>query len=497
MYRLTFNHLKTCNAAFRLLLLLLPAYTAQYAAAQVQNNHDALQLWQQHKQASRQQQRESQVDQPIAEAAHEMIFDGQSITIDNTAEAVGQALFIALNQQLWDYAQTFLRHYKTFDDHNPELVLFAEAALARQHGDLNRAEQRYRELLRADPTFIRAQLDLARVLFENKKTRESTALFENLARLDLPAEVRDSIDGYRQALSQREKWQLSFTLGYQYATNINQSSRRSLCALYLGEVCSARFTSPDAINAQGWRYDLSVRKQTALSGHHGIIFYLNSYGYFYPHAKDYAEDNSKVYVGYQYQNQHTELTLAPLFEYNQLGNRTYSRAWGVQLALSRQMAARHWLNLQFEQKKLRYSPHYNALRHADQSALYATWYYAAGAQTTLFGGLDWQYRHTRYHDDNFHMYGIRLGLNRQFDFGLDATLLALLRRYDYQGFNAALNRTRHDKQQVYLAILKMPSWQFYGATPSLLLKRTDNRSNVDWLYAYKQNEIQLNIEWQF
>ncbi|WP_048736289.1 surface lipoprotein assembly modifier [Necropsobacter massiliensis] len=480
--------------------LLITACTATLTVAQTPNNHDAVQLWQQHSRISRQQEQESRVDEQTIDAPateNELNFDGQSVIIEHNAEAVGQALFFALNRQLWTEAEKLLMHYQTFKAHHPELVLFAEATLARQKGDMETAEQRYRQLLQADPSFIRAQLDLARVLFENKKSRESTALFNQLARLPLPDSVRYNIDDYRQALAQRQKWQLAFSLGYQYATNINQSSERSFCTLNQGDHCFARFTSPPAADAQGWRYEVSAQKQTALSGHHGMYFYLNSYGHFYPHAGEYAEDSSKVYFGYRYQNMKTELTLTPLFEYNRLGNRTYSRAWGVQGTLNRRIGTQHWLNVQMEQKRLQYSPHYNALHMADLSALYTTLYYTVAEQTTLFGGLDGQYRRTADKADDYYLYGLRAGINRQFGFGLDATLLALLRRYDYRGFNGALNQTRRDNQQVYLVILKMPTWQFYGMTPSLWLKHSDNRSNVDWLYSYKQNEIQLNVEWQF
>ncbi|VEH65386.1 Uncharacterised protein [Rodentibacter pneumotropicus] len=52
------------------------------------------------------------------------------------------------------------------------------------------------------------------------------------------------------------------------------------------------------------------------------------------------------------------------------------------------------------------------------------------------------------------MLGARLGLNYQFDFGLNATVLALWRNYNYQVYHAALELKRKDRQQIYLAILK-------------------------------------------
>ncbi|WP_147280361.1 hypothetical protein [Pasteurella bettyae] len=65
------------------------------------------------------------------------------------ALSVGQALYIALNQQLWQYVEKLLEQYKTFDEHKPELIWFAEGALARERGDFALAAQRYHQLLQS------------------------------------------------------------------------------------------------------------------------------------------------------------------------------------------------------------------------------------------------------------------------------------------------------------------------------------------------------------
>ncbi|WP_256593563.1 surface lipoprotein assembly modifier [Pasteurella bettyae] len=62
----------------------------------------------------------------------------------------------------------------------------------------------------------------------------------------------------------------------------------------------------------------------------------------------------------------------------------------------------------------------------------------------------------------YHLVGTRLGLNHQFDFGLNATVMTLLRRYNYQGYHAALEVTRKDYQQIYIALFKMPQWSLKG-----------------------------------
>ncbi|WP_143531217.1 tetratricopeptide repeat protein, partial [Rodentibacter genomosp. 2] len=147
--------------------------TSSSAQANVQEQ-EALRLWRQHSQQSAQQQQEQRINSEQSE--NEITLEGESFNVENNVEAVGQALYIALNRQLWQYAEKFLAQYENFPDHQDQLVWFAKGALARERGDLVEAEQYYRALLQSEPDFLRGQLDLARILFENKKNTESTAL---------------------------------------------------------------------------------------------------------------------------------------------------------------------------------------------------------------------------------------------------------------------------------------------------------------------------------
>ncbi|MDU8924157.1 porin family protein [Pasteurellaceae bacterium LIM206] len=473
----------------------LCSMTGSIALADMQEQ-DALRLWRQHEQQSAQRQQERQAigdEQP----ADEITLEGQSFEVEHNVDAVGQALYIALNRQLWGYAEKFLAQYETFPEHKPELVWFAKGALAREHGELAEAERNYRALLHAEPDFLRGQLDLARILFENKNNQEASALFQQVSRQPLPDGVLLTLREYQHALEQRESWQGSFSLGYQYNKNINQSSQKETCLLQRNNQCVINRHSPAAINPHGWRYDLTARRRISLSGHHGAEFYVNSYGQFYPHHHDFNENTVKLYGGYSFQNANTDVTIAPVFEYSDFNNHRHYHGWGGHIEWTQLFSPRHMANIQFEQKKLRYSNHYSAFDSADLTSLFATWYYSLSPRTTLFGGVDWLYRHTADNVQSYHMPGVRFGLNHRFDFGLDFTILTLLRHYHYQGYHAALELSRKDNQQIYLAVLKMPQWQFKGITPNLLIKHTRNRSNADYVFSYKQSEVQLNFEWRF
>ncbi len=469
-------------------------FIPQTIAQQYQDNADnqeSIQLLQQYQQKSQQQQQEYQ------HLKNEMTLNGREFEIENNVNAVGQALYISLNQELWHYAEKFLAQYQQFSTHKPQLVLFAKGLLARNQGNLEQAELYYRELLKQDPQFLRGQLDLARILFENYKNNESASLFQNIAQLELPQDLYQTLGGYQQALEERKRWQGGISIGYQYNQNINQSSKKEECLLSLNNQCIEKLSSPKPINAQGWHYDANIRKQTSFVANHGLEFSLNSYGQFYLDNRSYNENTIKTSLGYHFKNAKTELTVAPLFEYNVLQNHRNYHAWGEHINFSQNLSPRHHLNLQLEQKKFYYNSKQNSLKNAYLSTLSGTWYYLFSPKTTLFSGLDFAYRHTAQKEKNYQMAGVRLGFNHQFDFGLNTTFLALLKHYRYKENYGVIFKARRENLQTYLAIFKMPKWNFKGIVPNLLIKHTRNKANNDTIFSYKQNEVQLNFEWQF
>ncbi|MGR3808425.1 surface lipoprotein assembly modifier [Pasteurella testudinis] len=471
--------------------MVVACFSVQGVYANPQDDQ-AVRLWQQHEQ---QLNRPNPAEQ--SSLTDEITLDGQSFEVENNAEAIGQALYIALNQNLWHYVAPFLSRYKTFPTATKELIWFAEGALAREQKQLDQAEHYYRLLLNAQPDFVRGQLDLARILFENHKNREATALFTQLRQAGLPPTIEQTLQQYQYSVKQRDEWQGTLSVGYQYSANINQSSRKNSCLLMSNHRCLVERTAPTALNAKGWRYDLALQKHTSVSGNHGIQFSLNSYGQFYPHQHQYSENTLRVYGGYHFQNAKTALTLAPLVEYQTSANHKYQHGVGLLVAWSQELSARYFFNLQLEQKYQRYATVRSGLDKVRLNSAYATLYYSLSERSTLFAGADWTYRNASDDVNRYYLRGIRAGINHQFRFGLNTTLIGLWRITGYQGYSAALEAKRRDRQQIYMAIFKVPKWEYHGITPNLTLKHTRNRSNVDWLYSYKQNEIQFNLEFRF
>ncbi|WP_165381631.1 porin family protein [Avibacterium paragallinarum] len=479
------------------LILLSVAFLTALPSYADENAEQSLQLWQDSQQKINQQRKETALFTASNQQENEITLDGQSFSVANTEADVGQALYIAVNQQLWHYAEKFLQQYRQFPQHKKELVWFAQGALARQRGELAKAETEYQKLLQSEPDFLRGQLDLARILFENKKNKEASKLFSQLVQMPLPNEVSTLLKEYLQVLKEREQWHGGLRVGYRYQKNINQSSEHYRCLLFSGTTCIVERAAPKAINAKGWGYELSLNKKFNLTGHHGINIYFNSEGQYYPTARQYNDTTFKTYIGYAFQDAKKELVISPLFKYEWYANKRYYHAFGVHLEWMHSLLKKHFLNVQFEQKHLFYNAGYSAIDKADISSLYASWYYTPTNNTTLFTGFDGIYRKVKEKTNSYKMLGARFGLYHQFNEKLDLTLLASIKSTRYLQHNAILETKRKDNHFIYQAILSFPNVFYKGITPNVIIKRTHNHSNVDWLYSYKQTELQFNVSFVF
>ena len=136
---------------------------------------------------------------------------------------MGRALYITVSRRQWADARRFLSAYERLPDHDPMMVSFAKGGLARADGDLAGAEKHYRNVLAIQADFLLGQLELARVLFENRKDREAREAFEQIraqivSEGDKASGVIVTVDAFLKALRQRRGWHGSLALGPIYGT---------------------------------------------------------------------------------------------------------------------------------------------------------------------------------------------------------------------------------------------------------------------------------------
>ncbi|MDE9571643.1 hypothetical protein KKJ16_22230, partial [Xenorhabdus bovienii] len=91
--------------------------------------------------------------------------------IESSPKGIGQALYLAINDQQWRDIRNLVVIYQELPEHNPLLVDFAQGSLARLEGNLALSASYYEKILRQQPNSTRIKLELARVYFEDHKNR--------------------------------------------------------------------------------------------------------------------------------------------------------------------------------------------------------------------------------------------------------------------------------------------------------------------------------------
>ena len=128
-----------------------------------------------HQQQDQQRLRQAESERPT------ITIDGQTLRVERTVDDLGQALYLSLQHQQWGAAQRFLDEYIELPGHDPLLRHYAQGGLARVAGNHRRAANEYEALLAAQPDFLPARLELARVYAEDQRDRDAVALFTAIA----------------------------------------------------------------------------------------------------------------------------------------------------------------------------------------------------------------------------------------------------------------------------------------------------------------------------
>lgn len=432
----------------------------------------------------------------------ELILDGKRYPIRHNANDLGRALYIALQQKQWDAVIYFLEQYQTLPQADPLLIAYTLGALARQRGHMAEAQAAYQEVLRLNPSFLPGQLELARVLFEDHQNQPSQRLFEDISRQldqDNPqqAGVIQTVELFLAALNQRVGWSGTIGIGSIWTDNLNQSAQSRSCLLVYMNQCVYERKVPDAISAQGLDYELSLSKNTPLTGHNSLYFRALNYGKRYDDYADYNENTFLAEFGYQYQNLTQQFQLAPLVELSHYGDASMYQALGIHALWATQPSSTTLFRLQGRYKELEYlKAHY---QHYDgpSLSLTGTLWKTLPDQWTLFAGLDALDKKAADKPYGYFQTGVSLGVIKTMAEHFQTTLIASVRDKKFDAYSAILGETREDQITTYQLIVKAPNASFLGFSPSLLLKHSRTESNVDWLYSHKNTQISLKIESQF
>jgi len=471
---------------------------APWATAQSQD--DTRRLLEQRDQRQAMERERALVQEPAAGERPTIVIDGTSYVVAPTANDVGRALYLSLQNRQWPAVQRFLTEYLTLPERDPLLVHYAQGAVARNRGHYGDAEREYRALLALQPDFLPGRLELARVLFEDQQDREAEQAFAAIAASidagDPRTEgVRNTIAGFRQALADRRDWNGTVALGPAWSDNVNRTSASSTCLLPLEGRCYFSRSTPEAIVAFGTDYDASAERRLPLRGHHGLYLRSLLFGQRYRDNSAYNELTALTQAGYSYRSGRQGLALAPSFDYYVLGNRALYGAWGLHAEWSCTLSPRSLLKLEGDWKDMRYRRRaYAASYDAIVRSASATYFRSLDARWTVFAGIDASDNAAVQDAEAYLQRGVRVGGSRQWEAGVNATVFASYRQRDYGAYNAVLRARRHDAEQGYTLLLRAPRLAIAGFVPLLTLRHNRVRSDIDWLYSYERNTVSLKLE---
>ena len=195
-----------------------------------------------------------------------------------------------------------------------------------------------------------------------------------------------------------------------------------------------------------------------------------------------------------YQNRSGSVSVAPLYQATVSGRHLQYSSSGVYAYWQREFGPRAFAGVQAEYKRDRYRAEEHRHFNGPQTAVFATAAYTLPRQTTVFGGYDYLRKKSREAVDSYHRHGVRVGVNKVFSWGLDATLQASWRRAAYDAEHAWLQTRRRDRTRVYQLDVKPVRKAAGGLVPVLSVKRTHNGSS-SWVNRYRAHEVSL--KWQY
>ncbi|MGF6416733.1 hypothetical protein ABH900_000194 [Stenotrophomonas sp. AN71] len=472
------------------------------AAADVRAQQDDLRRVLEQGSELRHQQQDQQRLQQAESQRPTITIDGQTMRVERTVDDLGQALYLSLQHQQWQAAAAFLDEYLELPGHDPLLRHYAQGALARVAGDHRRAAREYEALLAAQPDFLPARLELARVYAEDQRDREAMTLFgairDGIDGTDpATAGVRARVDSYLEALQARRRWKGALAAGPAWSDNINRSSASRTCLFGVGDNCIIERTLPDAQRAVGLDYDANLERRWALAGHHGLYVRGLAFGQAWRGHSAYNELNASVQAGYSWRSARQTLLLAPSYDYQALGNHALQGGSGVHAEWQYTLNARSLLKLEADWKRQRYrQPGLADNYDGELAALYATWFRALNPRWTVFAGLDLTDSNAADAANGYRQRGLRLGVARQWS-GTTATVFVSLRHRDYDAWSPLLEARRQDDEQNLIAIVRSERLAVAGLVPSLSLRYARIDSSVGWLYSHDRSLLSLKWERAF
>lgn len=430
--------------------------------------------------------------------------EGKTYQVGKSKEALERGIYYAVNYRNWTVLHTILQRYQRLPETRLALVKMALALQAKDQNQHKIALKTMQEAHNLDKTDVRIRLELARLLAEDKQSKEAIKQFSALLQENLPPPTQAVVGQYLNGLQSQNRWHGMVSLGMGYNNNINQANGQTLCALMIAGQCAIVRRLPTAQGSTLGQYRLILSRQIPLFGNHALLIRPLSYGTFYRQKdknktamNDYSHNTALIYAAYRYADADKEWTISPYFEHDYRNRHSHYHAFGVEISWQQKWASRWRTTLQTDHKRFHYkgeNKRYfaNYSRHSMSLGVD----YALSEQVGLFAGMDWIRNQYSVSQSSNRAKLFRIGAYAFFADKVHINASLWQRHNQYDAFNGILGKKRYDKQQTATLSVGLLRWQYRGIYPELRWQRSLNKSNVDF-YRYRQNQMTLALNYRF
>lgn len=414
----------------------------------------------------------------------------ESLSLEDTLK---QAIYHQEAKQI----QFLLDQYLQTEKQNPIVLAYAEAKLAFLQQDYSKSIRIYRNIISQNPELNSIRMELAIALLADY---QDSAAAEQLNRVksadNLPQSAYQRIDQYLNVLEQRNHWKIDGSLSYLKTNNVNNVAGSK-------GIENTGFIKNDKMmpqKANGVFYNLSFSKEINLYQSHYFSFSNETRGKMYWDNHQYDDISNRTFLGYVYKKADYTWRIKSFYDRRSYSNHSYHWSNGIQLGYRIELSP-NWQNqIEVEYEKRRFfkeSAQAGNIRTLSNNLLW----YPKPTQLFYIGGT-FSRENTQERQYNSDIKNVQLGWLQEYTYGISTKLhLGFThRQFKDQAILAGilpLGKIRKDK--IYFANFQIwkRDWHWEGITPKISLSWKKQKSNLNTLYSYKDNQATILLEKTF
>lgn len=444
-----------------------------------------------------------------AKPAQEKVMEVDEKTLLDNPELLSRAMYSAVMTQNVDGIKVLLPIYRKWPKHDKEMAVFAQALVYQHNGQAAEAIKLYRILISAQPDSQIIRLQLAQALFDNQQNEAAADQFDRLKTEQLPEPVLQRVEAYRQALRQRDSWQVYGGFNITREQNINQAPKNQRLGRQLSkEECDKRretnptsdcfdgWTFDKPINATGFNYQLGAEKKWSLKKGLYAKAGADVSGKAYRSYSRYNDATARTSTGLGYADQRNDVGITPFHERRAYGKHAYSYSNGARIHWNRWQTHSLQSLTAVEASRLKNQKR----RRSDVNSLLASGslvYYRNARQYWLGGADLYQERNKEDRSDDFNRYGVRALWGQEWGGGFSTRVQVGVAKRFYKTPSFFSNgEERRDKELNTSISVWHRALHYGGVTPRITFSHQRTSSN-DAYYTNSRNRMFIELSKTF